>query len=214
MYNLHAHSLLSDGCLLPSELAMRYLAAGYKAVAITDHVDHSNIKQVIAAITAFTRHWPKRSAIRVLPGIELTHLPPEQFKPLVAYARKKGIKVIVGHGESPVEPVAKGTNRAALESGIDILAHPGYLSDSDARLASRKKVFLEITSRSGHNRTNAFVAKKALKFGCRLILNHDSHDPEDILSPAAFKKVGLKAGLSAGQVDRIFKDIESFVKSK
>ena len=82
MYNLHCHSLLSDGVLLPSELAVRYAAAGYKAIAITDHVDYSNIALIIKAILEFTRHWPKNRKIIVLPGIELTHLPPEQFQPL------------------------------------------------------------------------------------------------------------------------------------
>ena len=46
MYDLHTHSLLSDGELLPSELARRYEEKGYKAIAITDHVDFSNIKIV------------------------------------------------------------------------------------------------------------------------------------------------------------------------
>ncbi|MFA5362653.1 MAG: PHP domain-containing protein, partial [Candidatus Omnitrophota bacterium] len=42
MYNLHCHSLLSDGNLLPSEVAVRYLAQGFKTIAITDHADYSN----------------------------------------------------------------------------------------------------------------------------------------------------------------------------
>ena len=129
MYNLHSHSLLSDGCLLPSEIAVRYMDKGYKAIAITDHVDYSNIEATIKATLEFCRHWPKNSSIKVLPGIELTHLPLEQFKPLAKYARNKGIKIIIAHGETVVEPVIKGTNRAALEADIDILAHPGLISE-------------------------------------------------------------------------------------
>ena len=144
MYNLHCHSLLSDGELLPSELAVRYAAAGYKAIAITDHADYSNIALITKAILEFTRHWPKNRKIMVLPGIELTHLPPEQFEPLAKYARKEGIKVIIGHGETLVEPVIPGTNHAALEADIDILAHPGLISDTDIKLAKKRGIFLEV----------------------------------------------------------------------
>jgi len=212
MYNFHTHSLLSDGSLLPSELAVRYLAAGYKVIAITDHVDYSNIDLVIPAILKFTHNWPKDSLIKVLPGVELTHLPLGQFVSMVKYCRKKGIKIIIGHGETTAEPVFQGTNRAALEADIDILAHPGHISDDDVQLAKRRGIFLEITSRDGHNATNSFVAKKALKFGAKLILNHDSHEPEDIISIAQLKKVGLKAGLNAAQVANTYKEIAKFLK--
>ena len=46
MVDLHTHSLLSDGQLLPSELVRRAEVRGYEAIAITDHVDFSNIDLV------------------------------------------------------------------------------------------------------------------------------------------------------------------------
>jgi len=211
MYNLHSHSLLSDGALLPSEVAVRYQAAGYKAVAITDHADYSNIKIVVNAVLDFSGHWPRSAKIKVLPGIELTHLPPEQFKPLAEYARSKGIKVIIGHGETLVEPVIPGTNRAALEADIDILAHPGLITAQEVKLARERGIFLEITSRQGHSATNAYVAEAALKQGARLILNNDSHAPEDIISPQELKKVGLRSGLTKVQIERIYRDTEKFL---
>ena len=212
MYNLHTHSLLSDGCLLPSELAIRFAAAGYKAIAITDHVDYSNIESTVRAILNFTKHWPKNSPIKVLPGVELTHLPLEQFKPLANYARRAGIKVIIGHGETPAEPVIIGTNRAALEADIDILAHPGRISDSDVKLAKKRGVFLEITSRLGHCQTNAFVAKLALKFGAKLVLNLDAHNPEDIISPSELVKIGRQAGLTPAHICTIYKNLQTLLK--
>ncbi len=214
MYNLHTHSLLSDGCLLASELAVRYAAAGYKVIAITDHADYSNIDLVIPAILKFTRNWPKDSAIKVLPGVELTHLPLNQFALLAKYCRRKGIKVIIAHGETPAEPVLAGTNRAALEADIDILAHPGLINNADVKLAKAKGIFLEITSRSGHNAANSFVAKKALKFGAKLILSHDSHEPKDIITPLQLKKVGKKAGLSSAQIAKVYKDTANFLARK
>ena len=214
MYNLHCHSLLSDGVLLPSEIAMRYMQAGYKAIAITDHVDYSNIKSTVKAILEFTRQWPRDSQIQVLSGIELTHLPIEQFKPLAAFARKQGIEVIIAHGETPVEPVVQGTNRACLEAAIDILAHPGRISDEDVQLAQKKGIFLELTSRQGHCETNAHVARAALKFAAKLILNNDSHTPEDIISPDELRKLGLSAGLSQPDIDKIYQDVAVFLQSK
>lgn len=213
-YNLHTHSLLSDGALLPSEVAVRYLSAGYKVIAITDHCDYSNIDTVITGIRNFTRRWPKKFPIKVISGIELTHLPPQQFVPLAKYARHEGIKIIVAHGQTLAEPVVQGTNRAALEADIDILAHPGLISDSDVRLANEKKIFLEITSRKGHSATNRHVAKQALKFKAPLILNTDSHEPQDIITPRQLMDVARKAGLGPKEINRILKDVFSYIGEK
>jgi len=214
MYNLHCHSLLSDGVLLPSEIAMRYMALGYQAIAITDHVDYSNIKSTINSILEFTQNWPKHFPIKVLPGIELTHLPLEQFKPLAKLARLQGIKIIVAHGETTVEPVLKGTNQAALRADIDILAHPGLITPADIRLASKKGIFLEVSTRKGHSNANAHVVRGALKAKARIILNTDSHLPEDIISSKEVNKFALKAGLSKKAIVKIYKETERFVKEK
>jgi len=214
MYNLHAHTFLSDGDLLPSEVAVRYQDKGYKVIAITDHADYSNIKQTAKAIVGFCRRWPRNSGIKVLPGIELTHLPPEQFKPLANLARKEGIKIIIAHGETCVEPVAKNTNHLALMADIDILAHPGLITDEDAKLAKKRGVFLEITSRCGHKQTNAHVITQARKSGAKLILNNDSHTPEDIISPVELIKVGLDSGLTHAEVDQIYSDVKVFLAKK
>lgn len=214
MYDLHTHSLLSDGALLPSEVAVRYQQLGYKTIAICDHADYSNIESVVNSILNFTRNWPQDSVIKVLPGVELTHLPLEQFKPLAKYAREKGIKVIVGHGQTSVEPVIEGTNRAALEADIDILAHPGKICDDDIKFAKQRGIFLEITSRRGHCNTNFYVAKRSLNLGAKLILNTDSHLPEDILSPDKLKKIATKAGINLKQIDCIFQNVEEFLKRK
>ena len=214
MYDLHTHSLLSDGALLPSEIAARYDSLGYKVIAICDHADYSNIDFITGAILKFTRHWPKNSKIKVLPGIELTHLPLEQFRPLASYARKKGIKIIIAHGESPAEPVIKGTNRAALEADIDILAHPGLITAEDALLAKKKGIFLELTARRGHSRANSHITRMALKSGVKLIINTDSHMPEDIIPPKGLLKVARKSGLSAKHIDKVYKGLDCLLKGK
>ncbi len=210
MYDLHTHTLLSDGELLPSELARRYEAKGFKVIAITDHVDASNIKSVVPSIVEFCKKWPK-NRIKVIPGIELTHIPLEHFSPLTKYARKKGIKVIIAHGETVCEPVIKGTNRKALNSDIDILAHPGMISEADVKLARNRKILLEITCRSGHRKANRHVARLARKIGAKLVVNSDSHSPKNIPSPSALKRFALKAGLNKSHLNTIFKDTSRFI---
>ena len=213
-YNLHAHTLLSDGQLLPSEVAVRYMAAGYKVLALTDHADYSNIKTMLKATVEFCRKWPKGSDIQILPGVELTHLPPEQFKPLASFARKQGAKIIIAHGETTVEPVVKETNKLALLADIDILAHPGLISDDDTKLAATRGIFLEITSRRGHSDTNKHVIKQARAFGAKLILNNDSHNPEDIIPAGELFNVGIKTGLTEIEIEKINLDVMNLLKKR
>jgi putative hydrolase len=210
MFDLHTHSLHSDGALLPSELARRYEVNGFRAIAITDHADLSNLKFLTASIVDFCKAWPK-TRIKVIPGIELTHLPPEQFKPAASYARKKGVKIIVAHGCTPVEPVIEGTASAALLAGIDILSHPGYIKEEDVLLAIKKKVMLEITARHGHSLGNVHVAKVALKLGARICINSDAHAPGDIPTPESLQKVGLDAGLTEADIVIAYKYIETLI---
>ncbi|MDP2992501.1 MAG: histidinol phosphate phosphatase domain-containing protein, partial [Deltaproteobacteria bacterium] len=159
MIDFHTHSLFSDGELLPSELVRRVECLGYKFVAISDHADSSNIDLIIPRITKVAADINRYSKTRLIPGIELTHIAPSLIQPLAKEARKLGAKVVVVHGETLVEPVAPGTNRAALESPIDILAHPGLISEEEVMLAARKGIFLEITCRRGHCLTNGHVAR-------------------------------------------------------
>lgn len=213
-YNLHCHTLLSDGVLLPSEVAARFSVLGYRVIALTDHADYSNIKAVLDQTIEFCKRWPKDSKIKILPGVELTHLPLNQFKPLAGFARKQGAKVIIGHGETPVEPVAEGTNRAALLADIDILAHPGLITEEDARLARKRNVFLEITTRGGHANTNNHVVETALRSQADLIVNIDSHTPQDIILPEELLRVAVRAGLSKEDFDKINRKVADFIKRK
>ncbi len=183
MIDLHTHSFLSDGVLVPSELVRRAQVAGYKAIAITDHADASNIDMVIESLCKVSQVLNKYWDITVIPGVELTHIPLETFKDMVSYAREKGARVVVAHGESPVEPVLPGTNRAAIEAGVDILAHPGNISPEDAKLAAEKGVYLEITCRKGHSATNKHVFDTAMEAGCGMVVNTDGHAPEDLMTP-------------------------------
>jgi len=198
MIDLHTHTLLSDGVLLPTELARRAKDKGYRAIGITDHADSSNLEAVIASLRKVADETGDLLGLRIVPGVELTHVPPKLIPGMAKRARKLGAQLIIVHGETVVEPVAEGTNMAALESDIDILAHPGLLTEKEAQLAAKNGVCLEITSRHGHSYTNGLVAARALSAGARLVLNSDSHEPRDLLSMAFAEKVARGAGLPAG----------------
>ena len=45
--DLHTHSIFSDGELIPAELVRRAQAIGHDAIAITDHVDMTNVEWVV-----------------------------------------------------------------------------------------------------------------------------------------------------------------------
>jgi histidinol phosphatase-like PHP family hydrolase len=194
MIDLHTHSLFSDGELIPSELVRRLEILGYSAVAITDHSDSSNLDFIIPRIIKVANDLNRSQPVKVIPGVELTHAPPDLIGSLVKKAREMGASLVVIHGETIVEPVAPGTNRAGLEAGADILAHPGLITSEDAKLASENGVLLEISARAGHSFTNGHVARMAEDAGAGLILNSDSHSPGDLMSEEFARKVFEGAG--------------------
>ena len=212
MIDLHTHSIFSDGELIPSELVRRARIKGYRAIAITDHGDASNLDFIIPRVAGICERLSAVCGIRVIPGIELTHVPPVHIRELAVEARKLGARLVVVHGETIVEPVAPGTNEAALESPIDILAHPGLITGREARLAAAKGICLEITTRRGHSLSNGHVALMARRHGAKLVLNTDSHGPQDLTPPEMARTVATGAGLGLREVDRMFRNSENLVK--
>jgi len=195
MVDLHTHSLFSDGELLPSELVRRLENMGYSCVAITDHVDVSNLDFVIPRLINVARDLNQRQSVKVIPGAEITHVPPGLIESLVKKARELGAEIVLAHGETIIEPVAKGTNRAAILSGVDILAHPGLIEVEDLKLATERGVYLEISARHGHSFTNGYVARWAKEFGARLVLNSDAHSPHDLMTHQFSQMVAHGTGL-------------------
>ena len=214
MIDFHTHTIFSDGELIPSELVRRAAVKGYEAIALTDHVDSSNIDFVLPRIVKAAKELNKYWAITVLPGVEISHVPLEQMGKLVKFAKKNGAKIVIVHGETTMEPVLPGTNRKAIESGADILAHPGHLSKSDARLAAAKGVYIEITTRKNHRVTNKEIIKTATEAGAKLVLNTDTHSDKDIIDDkkaASFLK-GL--GISKEGIKKIFSNSKELLKIK
>lgn len=214
LYDLHTHSILSDGEMLPIELIRRMAVLGYTTVAITDHVDTSNTRSVIESLNK-VRESAKIYGVTLLCGVEITHVPPSQIADLAKSAKNSGADIVIVHGETTVEPVAPGTNHAACTCKyVNVLAHPGLVTREDAFLAAKNGIALEITSRGGHNRTNGHVALVARDAACQIVVDSDAHAPHDLLDERAKFVVAKGAGLTDAECKQVISlNIDQFLVS-
>lgn len=201
--DFHIHSIFSDGELLPSEIVSRCKNLNHQVVGIADHIDHSNLD----SIEKIREIKDKFNGINLVIGAEITHVSPSEIDNLVAKAKRKGAELIVVHGETTVEPVPEGTNRAAVNNeGVNILAHPGLIGDETAEKAQKNNVFLELTSRRGHCYTNGHVARTAKENGANLILNTDAHSPTELVSREKAIGIARGAGLTISEARRVVEE--------
>ncbi len=212
MIDLHTHTLFSDGELVPAELARRAERLGYRWLGITDHVDASRLEHAVRGAVAAAEQLSRRWRIRILPGAELTHNPPELIPELVREARRLGALVVVVHGETLVEPVPEGTNEMAVAGGADILAHPGLVTAKVARAAARRGVALELSARKGHCLANGHVAAAARAAGARLVVDSDAHAPGDLITREAALRVARGAGLTERAARGVLADAERLAR--
>lgn len=199
--DLHTHTVFSDGELIPAELVRRAMVLGHDVIAITDHVDMTNVEFVASNVAKAVELC--EDYIRVIPGVEITHVPPSKIDHVAKLARKYGAEWIVVHGETVTEPVAPGTNRASAENPeIDVLAHPGFITVEEAQLAKDNGVILEVTGRMGHNITNGHVVNVARQVGADMVIDSDTHAPENLIDEKAALTVALGAGLTPEEAEK------------
>jgi len=210
--DLHTHTLFSDGELLPTELVRRCEVAGYRCVVIADHADASLLDFTVPRLVKLCKELAGVVKIKVKPGVELTHVRPEHYKRLTVEARRLGAEVVLAHGETMVEPVIPGTNRAAIEAGVDVIGHPGLISVADARLAARKGVCLEISGRKGHCLSNGHVAAVARSVGASLVFGSDAHSPGDLVPRDFAERIAYGAGMDRSGIRRLFARAEAFFR--
>jgi len=216
MIDLHTHTLFSDGQLLPSELVYRAKKKGYTAIGLTDHTDESNLDFVIPRIVKISKILTKCYSIRVIPGCELSYVPPELIQKTAQKAKKLGAKLIIVHGETVSETVPPGTNLCAVKCKglVDILAHPGVTSEKEVQLAKKNNVCLEITTRKNHLMTNRHVAILSKKVGAKIIINTDTHSPEDLMSTELALTILKNAGLSKQDFLQMQKNAFDIIRRK
>jgi putative hydrolase len=232
-YDFHTHTVFSDGGMIPAGLMQRAIVRGCLGLAITDHVDSSNLEWAFENLLKFVeelgQEWqpgivPKGDVttaplntldsdalaknwhLPLIPGVELTSVPPRKIGALAEKSRSLGAKWIVVHGETIMEPVAPGTNRAAIEARADLLSHPGLITPEDAARAAELGVYLEITTHKGHGMANGWVAQRARESAAKLLLNTDCHVSAEILDAKQRRAIAFGAGLTAEEVDRIWEN--------
>jgi len=203
--DFHTHTFFSEGVLCPTELVRRTFVKGYKAIAITDHVDFTNLEHVLKCQQKIKGQIPW--GIKVYVGVELTHIPKNKIAELAKKAKALKADLVVVHGETPVEPVEEGTNREAVKCRyVDILAHPGKITEKNAETARKNDIYLELSTRRGHCTGNEWVAKIAKKTGAKLLVNTDAHEPEDLVTQETALQVALDAGLDENEALKVVKD--------
>lgn len=205
IHDFHSHTYLSDGGLSPVELIRRCAVNGYATLAITDHSGIGDLARILSTLRAdrdaVREAWPE---IEVWIGVELTHLPPEVIPQAAYRARELGAEVVNVHGETPAEPTAPGTNAAATRCElVDILVHPGLITEEDAAAAKERGIFLELSFGRGHSLGNGHVARTALAVGADLLVNSDGHLPEGLLTPEWARKIARGAGLTEEQAEQV-----------
>lgn len=205
--DLHMHTFLSDGELLPIELARRAAVMNHEVIAFTDHASLSNLEDIINKGTRDAL-LAEEFGLNVLPGVEITHVPPSKIAEVSEKAKKLGAKIVVIHGETISEPVAPGTNHESIMCEfVDVLAHPGFISEEDVKLAADRGTVLEITSRPSHALTNGHVAKLAQKYGAEMVVNTDTHSPKDLITEERALQIAMGAGLNKAEAEQCVYDI-------
>jgi histidinol phosphatase-like PHP family hydrolase len=205
LIDLHTHTFFSDGVLSPSELVYRYKNRGCEAIALTDHIDYSNMDFIINSISQAAPKLSQFYGLDVIVGAELTYVPPADIDNMVKQVRAAGAKIVVVHGETAAEEVPPGTNMAAVNAKCDILAHPGHLTDDVAGIAKENGVCIELTTRAGHNQTNKEVFAVAHRNNCDIVLNTDTHMPENMLDESKIDYVMNQCGIDSSYYE-IFRE--------
>ncbi len=214
MIDLHTHTFLSDGQLGPAEHIRRAEVAGYRVLGFADHMDLATLPLLLPPALDAARVENALGRMTVLAGCELTHVRPEHMREAVHRARELGAQYVVVHGESLAEPVQAGTNRAAIEAGCDILAHPGLIAEEDIRLAAQQNVMLEISAKAGHCLANGHVAARALAHGARLLFGSDAHGPDQMLARPQADDVCRGAGLADEAIAAMFAHAGGFARHR
>lgn len=204
--DFHSHTTLSDGTLSMEDMVSAAERRGYEVYAITDHArgGDPDYLDTVTAVRDGVERLNGETAIRLLAGVELTDFEPGQIAEAARRVRRAGAQVVVVHGECLVLDVLPGTNAAAARcADVNILAHPGLLSDDDAQAALRHGVYVEISARHGADYANGHVYRVARRHGTGVVVDSDAHDEAGLLSRAKVDALLRGAGAPPAYVRRV-----------
>ncbi len=204
LFDFHTHTTISDGHAAPLEMARRCLENGYAAYVCSDHVDETTVDRRVPEIVDACMKVSREMELPTVPAVEVTRVPPERVAWVAARARSLGARLVVVHGETLGDFPQPGLNLAAARCrDVDILGHPGLITEEAAETARINGIHLEISAAGLHGLTNGHVAKMALLVGAGLVLDSDAHRPEALLTTTRARQVLEGSGLDLEEVGRI-----------
>jgi putative hydrolase len=196
------HSTVSDGALTPRDLVRHAHSLGVRGLALTEHVYLNRVENIVDQVLAVVDQ-AREYDVLLIPGVEVSLVPPDKICEVAKRAKQAGAKFVAVHGESLMGGTPPGTNLAAAQcQDVDMIGHPGFLDIKTAENAAHNSVYLELSGRSPHSLTNGHVARLAQEFGVKLLINSDTHKPDDLMTPQRAAEVARGAGLNDDEVSR------------
>ena len=89
---------------------------------------------------------------------------------------------------------------------VDILGHPALITKEEAELALKNDIYLEISARNGHCLGNGHVANIAREVGNKLLVNTDTHSPDNLITFEKSYEIARGAGLSDAEAMKALVD--------
>ncbi len=201
MFDFHIH-VAACGDLLPGEAMRLARNVGFKAVGLVVRADQATLSLLLPPLLLMVRDCSLYAGLDAFAGVELVQVPPALFPTAVTQARDLGAELVLGHGESvpflPAASVERGTNLAAIEAGVDILAHPGLITEEDAIRAAELGVLLELSLAAPHSLANGHVAAMAARHGCGLVTGSGARTPEHFTRSESMRILYRTAAIGAG----------------
>ncbi|MEK6854133.1 MAG: PHP domain-containing protein, partial [Nanoarchaeota archaeon] len=231
--DFHTHTVKSDGSNRLEDMVAAAKKLGYEYVAITDHskseriahgLSDENMEKWIKDIKAFSA---KTKGIKVFAGSEVDILPNGELDFPDDLLKKMDVVVGSVHSrfKSTRDEMTKRILTAIDNKHLDILGHPtgrmiGKREPYEVDLkkifaaAAEKKVLLEINAYPDRTDLNDIITREAKGFGCKFVINTDSHSTENLRFMDLGVAIARRAWLSPEDVvnTRPLKDLPKFFK--
>ncbi|MBI3037185.1 DNA polymerase/3'-5' exonuclease PolX [Candidatus Woesearchaeota archaeon] len=231
--DFHTHTVKSDGGNSLGDMVAAAKQLGYEYIAITDHSKSERIAHGLS--DEEMEKWLKEikavaareKGIKILAGSEVDILPNGELDYPDDLLKKMDIVVGSVHSrfKSAKEEMTKRILTAMENKHLDILAHPtgrmiGKREPYEVDLkrifaaAAEKKVLLEINAYPDRTDLKDVHAREAKGFGCKFVIDTDSHSTENLRFIDLGVAVARRAWLSPEDVvnTRPLKELPRFFR--
>ena len=205
-FDFHSHTFLTDGQASATDMWREAELLGHRALAVTDHIALEDPTALMDRLRQEARGWEGEPLVTLV-GVEITMVAPRRIAEVAKAARRAGAEIVIVHGETPANPVPRGTNRATVElPDVDILAHPGFISSEEAELAKAHDIILEISGRTMHMVTNGHVVGTALAVGNDLVVDSDAHATDELVPLELAHRLARGAGVPEDRLGKVLSE--------